>query len=396
MRFLPDLTGTGPLVAELATDLARLGENVTVITSVPHYGRVPGASPEGRSKRDNREDGVRVVRTPAFPLAPGSVAGRSIDYALYSTLSALAGIAAQRPDVVLAIAPPLSAGLSGWVIGGLRRAPLVFNTQDIWPDGLVRMGSSAMDADPQRSGLSGSRIAAPEGRRLVRRDAGQLLQKGVPLQKIAVLPNWVDARLGRRGRRLRATRPGDSFVVLFAGNLGFAAGLETVLGAADLLRQEPIVFLLVGEGSAKPEAMRLTQTLGLPNVRFVTTQPPERLSQVFRAADVSLVTLRSGMGALSVPSKTMAIMASGRTVLAAVPEDSDVRRVVGEAEAGRCIDPEDPAAMAEAILALRSDRARLESYGSNGRRYVAAHFDRADIVGRYHRLLQDVAAGKAS
>jgi colanic acid biosynthesis glycosyl transferase WcaI len=98
------------------------------------------------------------------------------------------------------------------------------------------------------------------------------------------------------------------------------------------------------------------------------------------------------MGALSVPSKTLAIMASARPVLAAVPQDSEVRRIVGEAQAGRCIDPEDPAAMAAEILALRGDRARLESFGANGRRYATAHFDRAQIIVRYHRLLQDVAA----
>jgi glycosyltransferase involved in cell wall biosynthesis len=85
-------------------------------------------------------------------------------------------------------------------------------------------------------------------------------------------------------------------------------------------------------------------------------------------------------------------MASARPVLAAVPPDSEVRRVVVEAQAGRCIAPEDPAAMAAEIIALRNDQDRLEWFGANGRRYAGAHFGRPEIVSRYHRLLREVAA----
>jgi colanic acid biosynthesis glycosyl transferase WcaI len=223
-----------------------------------------------------------------------------------------------------------------------------------------------------------------------------LLRKGVPDRKIAVLPNWVDldvvrptekenpfrAELGLQGR----------FVVLFAGNIGFAAGLETVLEAAHRLRREAdIVFLIVGEGSAKPALLQRTQDLELTNLRFVTSQPRERLSEVLGAADVSLVPLRDGMGALSVPSKTMAIMASGRPVLASVPHDSETRRVIEVSASGRWVGPGDAAALADEITRLRADRGGLESMGVNGRNYAEAHFGRSLVVSAYHRLLQEVA-----
>jgi colanic acid biosynthesis glycosyl transferase WcaI len=400
MRYLPDLTGTGPLVAELAADLARLGEDVTVITSVPHYGKKPSAGMSGRRfLGGRREAGVRVVRTLAFPYGSGSVVGRALDYGLYGLFSVAVGLAGLRPDVVLAVAPPLTAGLSGWLVAALRGAPLVFNAQDIWPDGLVRMGK-LRNGPLIRGAQRLERLTYRSARRVAVLSEGMrqnLLQKGVPGRKITVIPNWVDLdalRTSDKGNSFR-TELGleDAFVVLFAGNIGFAAGLESVIRAAELLRDEPnLVFLIVGEGSAKPDLMQLAQELDLPNVRFVTSQPPHRLSEVFGAADLSLVTLRSGMGALSVPSKTMAIMASARPVLAAVPPDSEVRRVVVEAQAGRCIAPEDPAAMAAEIIALRNDQDRLEWFGANGRRYAGAHFGRPEIVSRYHRLLREVAA----
>jgi colanic acid biosynthesis glycosyl transferase WcaI len=398
MRYLPDLTGTGPLVAELASDLARLGEEVTVITSFPHYGKKPSAETSGGWKRGGWQDGVRVVRTLGFPYGSGSLVGRALDYGLYTLLSAAAGLAAPRPDVILAVAPPMTAALSGRLVGVLRRAPLVFNAQDIWPDGLVRMGVLRHRA-LIRLTQGVERLTYRCARRITVLSDGMrenLLQKGISGEKVAVIPNWVDLDAFPPRQEPSAFRGElglkDAFVVLFSGNIGFAAGLESVIGAAALLRNEPrLVFLIVGEGSAKPEVMRLAAKLDLPNVRFVTSQPAERLSEVFAAADLSLVTLRSGMGALSVPSKALAIMASGRPVLAAVPDDSDVRRIVDEAQAGRCIAPDDPAALAEAIIALRRDREQLEWFGANGRQYAGGHFDRPEIVGRYHRLLREVA-----
>ncbi|HMK08199.1 MAG TPA: glycosyltransferase family 4 protein [Anaerolineales bacterium] len=397
MRYLPDLTGTGPLVAELAADLARLGEQVTVITSMPHYGRLPSG---GRPPRQAVEDGVRVIRTPAFPYASGTVAGRALDYVLCALASAYDGRRSPKADVVLAVAPPLTAGLSAWVAA--RGAPLVFNAQDIWPDGLVSMGK-LRGALPIRAAHALERLTYGSAQKVTVLSDGMknnLVAKGLPPSKVAVIPNWVDLEVVRpmdKGTALRRELGLEgSFIVLFAGNLGFAAGLETVVTAAECLRHEPnLAFLIVGEGSAKAGLMAHAQALGLSHLRFVTTQPSRRLAEVLATADISLVPLRRGMGALSVPSKAMAIMASARPVLAAVPPDSEVRRVVEEAQAGRCVAPEDPGAMAAEILRMRGEPERLQSFGANGRRYAEEHFGRAAIVARIHTLLGQVAVGRA-
>jgi colanic acid biosynthesis glycosyl transferase WcaI len=326
------------------------------------------------------------------------VVGRALDYILYMKLSALAGLGGPKPDVVLAVAPPITVGLSAWLAASVRGAPIVFNAQDIWPDGLISMGKLS-----SRLAIAGfrrlERFTYDAARRVTVLSEGMrenLLRKGIPPEKVAVLPNWVDLEAVRPVEKDNVFRDdlglAGRFVVLFAGNLGFAASLETVLGAAEILRGErDIVFLIVGEGSVKDSLRRRADERNLGNVRFVTTQPPERISDVFGAADVSLVTLRSTMGALSVPSKAMAIMASGRPILAAVPADSEVRHVVDEAQCGRWVSPEDPAALAKEILAMRRSEQRLQSLGRNGRTYAEAHYGRTEIVNRYHRLLQEVA-----
>lgn len=401
MRYAPDLTGTGPLVTELATDLAARGEDVAVVASVPHYGRADVPTEyRGGLFHDRIEDGVRVIRTMGWTRGLDSVVGRGADYVLYTALSLAAGFRLPRPDVVLCVAPPITVGLSGWLVR--RGAPLVLNAQDIWPDGLVSMGRlrstwmiglfQAFERWLYRRCRSISVLS--EGMK------ARLMAKGVPANKVVVIPNWIDIDAWTPAPKANSFRAElgleNRFVVLFAGNLGYAAGLETVLEAAVLLRTEPaITFLVVGEGSAKKELTRRAAELGLDNVRFATTQPASRVPEVYGAADLSLVTLRKGMGQVSVPSKAYSIMASGRAILASVPEDSEIELLVKEAGCGVWVPPEDAAAMVRAIRELRGDKALLESFGAKGRRWVEDRHARSDAVSKYHQWLAE-AAGQPS
>jgi colanic acid biosynthesis glycosyl transferase WcaI len=402
MRYWPDATGTAPLVTELARDLAAKGEDVTVVTSAPHYQR--SSIPEeyrGQLVHRSLEEGVRVLRTWAYVPPAGSVVGRGIDYIAFTLLSTIVAASAGRQDVILCIAPPITVGISGWLVGLLRRSPIVFNAQDIWPDGLVSMG---------RLKSRGAIAAFHALERFIYRRAMRvtvvsdgmrrnLLEKGVPVEKVRVISNWVDLSAVRPVEKINAFRAElgleDKFVVLFAGNLGYAAALETVIEAAKILKyHQEIIFLIVGEGSAKADLVSRCEMLGLENVRFVTTQPKDRIGEVYGSADLSLVTLRSDMGSLSVPSKAYTIMASQRAMLAAVPEDSEIARIVTEVDCGRWVSPEDPQALADAILACHQESDTLAIAGKNGRMYVEQYFERSILTGQYHRLLREVAQGK--
>jgi colanic acid biosynthesis glycosyl transferase WcaI len=182
-------------------------------------------------------------------------------------------------------------------------------------------------------------------------------------------------------------------VVLFAGNLGYIAVLDTALDAAKLLGNDSnIIFLIVGEGNAKAALLERAEMMGLSNVRFLPTQPQEVLPNMLGAADLCLVTLNRHLGQLNVPSKTYSIMASARPVLAAVPDDSEIARLVQKADCGVWVPPEDPQALAQIIKKLSKQPELLDRYGSNGRRYVTAHFSRRTVTRRYHELLHQVTS----
>ena len=402
MRYAPDATGTGPLVTELAEDLVHSGHKVLVVASVPHYGRqsiVPGYRKGLVSK--SLESGVEIWRTWAFAPAEGNLLGRSLDYLFYLILSTLAGWFSGRHDVILCVSPPVTVTLSAWLIGRVRRIPVVFNAQDIWPDGLIAMGRLRnrfmirlfrwVEDLAYRTALK--IIVVSDGMK------ENLLGKGVLESKVAVIPNWVDPIAIHPLPASDSLRAGlglmDHFIVLLAGNLGYASCLETVVEAATLLRDEPkIVFLLVGEGSAKSRAVEQAQRSEAANLHFLTTQDRARLSQVYATGDVSLVTLRSSMGKVSVPSKTYSIMASARPVLAAVPADSEIHGLIEEAKCGVWVEPENPEALAEAIRKMRADPDRLTVWGRNGLKQVSEKYTRAVCTQAYATQLKQLSVGE--
>jgi colanic acid biosynthesis glycosyl transferase WcaI len=398
MRLHPDLTGTGPLVTDLATDLVELGNEVTVVTSMPHYGshEIP-AEYRGRLLHRSNFNGVDLWRT--FVYVPANPSGfqRSINYLSYTFMSVVGGLMAKKPDVILCINPPITVGFSGWLLGLARRAPVVFNVQDVWPDCLVII-------DQLRSPLL-IRVFKHLEKFIYRVSARvtvlsegmkeNLLRKGVPAEKVEVIPNWANVEAIRPVPRQNSFREAHGlnghFVVMFAGNLGFIAMLDNVLEAAKLLENDPsIQFLIVGEGNAKPGLINQATELGLRNVRFLPTQPKEVLPEMLGAADLSLVTLNRHLGQLNVPSKTYSIMASARPVLASVPENSEIARLVKAADCGLGVPPEDPHSLAQAIRSLAHRPESLQVYGANGRRYVEEYLNRRRLTGQYHKLLHQI------
>jgi colanic acid biosynthesis glycosyl transferase WcaI len=400
MRFHPDLTGTGPLVTDLATDLVSMGNAVTVVTSMPHYGKKDiDAQYRGRLIARENFHGVDVLRT--FVYIPPNARGfyRGINYLSYTFMSVAAGCISEKPDIILCINPPITVGFSGWLMRLARQAPIVFNVQDIWPDCIVIIDQLRNPFIIRIFKVLEKVIYRVSACVTVLSDGMKqnLKSKGVPDKKIVIIPNWADIDhirpVPRDNSFRRDNNLKDLFVVMFAGNLGFISMLDMILDTAKILGNDKnIIFFIVGEGNAKAGLMERAKKMELSNVRFLPTQPKEVLPDMLGSADISLVTLNSRLGLLNVPSKTYSIMASGRPVLASVPDDSEIARLVKDANCGVLVPPEDPQALAQIIKKLSKQPELLDRYGSNGRRYVTAHFSRRTVTRRYHELLHQVTS----
>jgi colanic acid biosynthesis glycosyl transferase WcaI len=423
--FHPDPTGTGLVITELACDLVAQGHDVTVITSVPHYGVSPRPSSEPHSDGrrslwgriahtlqsipkvrlwcEDRLDGIRVLRTAVYVPRRRTFWSRVLNYASFSLLALVAGLSTGPQEVLFCTSPPLSIGVTAWLLSRLKRVPLVFNVQDIYPDAAILMG---MVRHPTMIGLFRRLEKFVYGRAalvtVISESARRnLLGKGVPDQKIAVIPNWVDVQhvqpVERQNEFRRSLCLDGARIVMFAGNIGLIAGLETVLEAAARLRHRPdIRFLIVGEGTAKAELVARARDMALQNVTFLTTQPREKVPEVLGAADVHLVTLKRWMSSTSVPSKTYGIMASGRPTIAAVDEGSEVWQLIEKAEAGLCVLPEEPDALAAAIETVCDDAERRLRMGEQARAHVVRHNARHELTEYYGSVLAATVRGGAA
>ena len=221
----------------------------------------------------------------------------------------------------------------------------------------------------------------------------------MPEEKISIIPNFVDTEFIRPLPKVNdfSRRHGlaDKFVISHAGNIGYVYDLETMLDAAALLRSEKdILFLIVGDGVAKPGLERKAKALGLENVRFMPFQPYEDLPWLRAASDVQVSLYRHGSANYSMPSKVYEIMASGRPLLVSADTNSDVWNLVETTRCGLCIEPENAEQLAEAVLTLYRDLSLREAMGQHGRRHAERNYAKQVVVSRYNDLLQHVANQK--
>lgn len=397
--FQPDIASTGVLMTQLAEDLADLGHEVTVITSVPHYDTHHiWDEYQGKLVHSDQHGPIDVYRLYTYVSDDKThFLGRVLNYAVFNTLSAITGMLLEQHDVIFVPSPPLTNGLSADLISRVRGIPFVYNVQDIWPDVVIRAG---VMTNPRAVAFS-RRLERYVYRRAsaitVISDGFRqnLLEKGVPSEKIRVIPNFFDTEFVRplsRYNGFSSTHGLDEqFVVLFAGNIGHSQGLETVLDTAyRLAGQDDILFLIVGNGAARTDLERYAEKLELSNVKFLPFQPHEVLPKMYASADVCLVPLRRGFTNESAPCKVFTIMASGRPMIASVDYGSDTWQLVQEAECGIWTEPEDPDALATAILRLRQNLCLRMRLGHNGRDHVVQYYTREFIAQRYHEVLSSV------
>lgn len=395
--FRPDYGANATIMSKLADEFVARGHEVTVLTSVPHY-NTDKEWPEysGKLVYSEHSGSIRIYRVYAHASRDrADVAKRLFSYASFSLFSFLRGLTISRHDVILVPSPPLSNGVIADLIGRLRSVPFVYNVQDIWPDVAIRAGVLKSSAAIE--------ILKRMERYVYRRAAGiavisdgfrrNLLAKGVPEQKIAVTPNFVDTNsivpMPKENHFSKRENLGEKFVVLFAGNMGFSQGLETVLDSAKLLQNiHEIEFLLVGNGAHRSSAQAYLASLGLTNARFLPFQPGEDLPAMYGAADVCLIPLRRGFTAESVPSKLFTIMAAGKPTVAAVDPESETTHLIQRSKSGICVEPENARVLADAIVHYYRDSAARKTAGENARRFVEAEFRAGSVAELYLDAMQ--------
>ena len=398
-HFAPDIAPTGVVITRIVEELAARGHRIDVVTALPwyeHHRVEPGWG--GRPARTETTAWGSITRVHPFPTDKRSIPRRAVAFGGFSALAGLSGLRGSRADGVLAMSPPLTLGLTGRAMATARRAPLVFNIQDVFPDVAIELGAIANERVIEAARwLERLSYRAADAVTVLSDDLRDNVAAKLPPDeraKVRVIPNFVDtdaiAPLDRMTPYRRQLGIGDETVVMYAGNVGLSQSLELVLAAADKLsHREDVVFVVNGGGSARVDLER--RATGMTNVRFADFQPKERLSEVLATGDVHVVPLKRGLARSSVPSKTYSILAAARPLVASVDLGTEVARVVEQAGSGVAVAPEDPAAFVDAIAALVDDPNRRATMGAAGRAFVERWASPASVAGAYEALFSELA-----
>ncbi len=409
LLFEPDGVSTARLMGAVAEDLQRRGHDVTVLTTTPHYNvdveaqaRQPLSRRWGRILQSSNYAGIGVLHV-LMPRKGRSRALRVGAWLWFHAVSTVAGLVALpwRPDVVLTPSPPLTMGVGAWLLAARWRAPFIYNVQEIHPDILVSLGMI-------RPGLGLRILEAVE--RFVYRRAGtitvavpsaarRLLEKGVPQDRVRVVPNFVDAEAltpePRPNEFSRTHGLDGAFVVTYAGNFGPGQQLGAVLEAARLLADEPgFRVLLVGGGI---EWTRIAEeAAGLPNVQVLPYQPFARMPAIYGSTDVALVPLAGGAGMQALPSKVYQIMGCGLPLVAIADAGSDLAALIEEAGSGAVAAPGSAESLAETLRDAARHPDRWRAMGRAGRAHVRQHYNRNQVAERYDSIVRALTTSRVT
>lgn len=390
------------IVEELALGLRDRGHQVVVVTGFPNYPR--GVLYDGYRLRPWRREtmaGIPVLRLPLYPNHSRSAIGRLLNYGTFALAASLAPLLVRRCDVIYAYGSPVTALIPARVAATLWRVPYVASVPDLWPEALAAAGvrSRAVMSVARRIANSlygrAARVVA-----VSRAFAGALRQR-IGGASVVHVPVWVDTAQYRpvaadasMRETLGITR---RTVVMYAGHIGLAQGLDTVIDAADQLRhRDDIEFVLVGDGVARARLMEEVRSRGLDNVRFPGSFPAEQMSEVYSTASALLVHLADEpLLRMWIPHKIFAYMAVAKPILcAAAGETSDI---VEEAGAGLACPPANASRMAE-LVARFADMPEEErqAFGARGRSLVEAQYARDALIARNEEILRDAVASNTS
>ena len=407
INYGPESIGIAPFNQELAEFLAGRGHAVTAVTTFPYYPQwAKKPADRGRWHRAETSNGVRVHRGWCYVPA-GVTTGRRIAHELsFGLVSLLRVLTLPRADIYVVVSPPLALGFFAWIAAALKRSRFVFHVQDLQPDaamglGMIRPGRLGR-ALYRLEALAYAKAAAVSG--ISDGMMAAFRRKGVPAAKCLLLPNWLRlpaaAAPDRPAARRRFGVSGSTVLAVYAGNLGRKQSLEILIEAAGRLAEEPaagtsgVRLIIAGDGAERPALEQCLRRHLAADVQMMPLLSDGDYAALLGAADVALITQAAGTGQFFFPSKLLSVLAAGLPVIAVADDDSELARAVRDGGFGRVVAPGDAAGLAAVLREIAESRASL--FGWAARTGWVRRFSREAILPRFERMLQDVAAGRAT
>ena len=391
--FVKPEEGGGTRHYEMCRHLVRFGHDISIISSQIIY-----LSGEKRSVSQEITDGIKVYYTKAYSQIHKSILHRAINALSFAISSFLTGLKLVEIDVIWGTSPPLFQAFSSLILAKIKRVPYIFEVRDLWLDFSRELG---LVTNPITQFLFKKieRFIYFHANAVVVNSPGFIpyIAKYIPKSRIKVFANGVEINgfmqidNNKVNTYIEKYKLKDKFVVLYAGNIGVANDIDSILNASRFLKFEfpEIVFVFFGGGLKEDKYKEICQKDSLTNVHFFKSQPKKEMPFILSMADVCLATLRNiELFKTTYPNKVFDYMAAGRPTVLAI--DGVIRDVIEKANAGIFVEPGNSESLAAAIKNYFLNRYMILEHGNNGRNYVRKYFDRQKITRQFADFLENI------
>ena len=398
--FLDKDQGGGSRFNQFAKFWTEAGHDVTVIAGMVHY--TTGKKPDkwqGKFIVEETEQDVKVIRTHVSEKYNTNFLGRLWGYFsfVFSSLWAIMRLK-NKPDIVIATSPPLFTGVSGIIAGMKFKCPFVFEVRDLWPESAIETGVLKNKLMIKASLWLEKIIYKKASKINVLTPAFKkaIVAKGIPSEKIWMIPNGADLELFKKEEVSGDIRAeygwADKFVVLYIGAHGVANNLEQLVLAAEKLKNElpQVLIVFIGDGMEKEKLINLVKEKGLPNVSFIPPQPKEKIKDFVYAADAGAAVLKNVKIFKTVyPNKIFDYMACAKPVILGI-DGVAKDLVLNRANCGVYCQPENIDELAEAIKMYYYKHSLRKEHGENGYKFVKSEFNRQTLASEYLTKLTNI------
>jgi glycosyltransferase involved in cell wall biosynthesis len=393
-HFPPETGAAQGRAFDMAKNLMKRDNDVTVLTAFPNYpiGKIY-PSYQGKIFMNETVEGIQVKRSFILPDSKAGVIVRLLNYFSFFFSSIIAGMFTKKHEVVLATSPQLFVGLAGYIISRFHGAKFVLEIRDLWVDFAELLGQFR-----NKRILNLARklenFLYKKADKIVTVTHGykeHLVKSGIDANKIEVVTNGIDEDFFKPNSIDISVRKKynlkDKFVILYAGNLGAAQGLDVIPEAAEKLKDIPeIVFLVVGEGVEKEKLVNEINSRNLDNIILEKGQTKDGILSFYNGADASLICLKKHpLFDITLPSKIFDSLAMAKPILIGVGGEG--KDIITAAEAGVPFEPENSTSLVNAIMTLYNKRKDLAQMGAKGRNYALANYTRQELAKKLESVL---------
>ncbi len=386
---------------------AEAGHKITVIAGMTHYtiGKKHPRYGNSYTFTEEFDHNIKVIRTHVSNAYNDNFRGRLRAYFSFVWSGTYGGLFKARDtyDLIIVSSPPLSVGINALILSFFKRKPFVLEVRDLWPESAIDTGvltnkamirwSFRLERWLYKKAIA-INVVTPAMRTTL------IEKKNIAAEKILYFPNAADLDISESllntfdPQLLRATLGLENHLSLcYVGAHGVANHLEQILEAAELLRNENVKFVLIGDGMQKKHLQQLAQSKQLNNVIFIDSVTKEEALKYILACDIGLSVLKKADTFKTVYSnKTFDYMSCRKPILMAI--DGVSRELIEAAQAGAFVEPENPQQMATAIRNYLQHPERMQQEGENGYQYVQQHFDRKTLAANYIQALVNLTRHK--